>query len=186
MSSDTFERLVWPMLMTFLVSLDSFRWYISNDIGYVVIRVLVYLRSFFLTLFFSICSLFIINCVILEFEKVKDNTCESKCHLWFFKLCYFSKYFLYYIVLSIYHHVVLPFFSLLLSNWKFLLSCIPFFPLVYKIHSCWLFMVGTLLLLGEIKWLLLSQSGADRIGVYFGNPIKLCLYFIEAKKKVEY
>jgi len=135
MSSDTFERLVWPTLMTFLMSLDSFCRYLSNDIGCLVIRVLVYLRSFFLSLFFSICSLFIINCVILEFEKVKDDTCESKCHLRFFKLYYFSKYIFYCVVLSIFHHVVLPFFSMLLSNWKFLLSCIPFFLLFIKYIS---------------------------------------------------
>ena len=69
--------------MILLVSLDSYSRYFSNDIGDVIIEVLVCLRDFFLSFFpcFSRSPLsffFIVNYVILflELERVAHNICN--------------------------------------------------------------------------------------------------------------
>ena len=57
---------------------------------------------------------------------------------------------------------------------------------VYRIHFCWLFMAGTLPLPGEIRMVIALPAGGGSDRSVLWESDEIMLYFIEAKKKVEY
>jgi len=100
MSPNIFEWLIKSPLWPSLFSLDSSRWYLSNDANNIVIRVLVSLGPSpplsFLVFLPLISPLIIVNCMALFLTLERLTSCGY--HLWLSKLYYFSKYFMDYVI----------------------------------------------------------------------------------------